>query len=105
MGEEGGASADCDDGSVNHSDLGAEANEDEGSGEENTLVVTDNGKAWLGSWCWGWAPETWTAFLEALAPSLVVCCGSVHLQPGLLMSLLSYNDARLGLKSCELIAF
>ena len=60
---------------------------------------------WLHDWRWGWAPETWTVFLESLNPSLVDLCGSVHLQPGLLMSVLSYNDARFGLKRCELIAF
>ena len=105
MGEEGDASAASDDGSGDGGDLGAEDNEAEESEEENTPAVTNNGKAWLGAWRWGWPPETWSAFLEALAPSLVVLCGSVHLQPGLLMSVLSYNDARFGLARCELFAF
>ena len=105
MGEEGDAAAAASDDGSGDGGLGAQDNEDEESEEENTPAVTNNGKAWLGAWRWGWPPETWSAFLEALAPSLVVLCGSVHLQPGLLMSVLSYNDARFGLARCELFAF
>ena len=102
----GDASAESDDGSGDGG--GAGVGDAEQSEEEqgwNAPRATEVGKPWLNAWRWGWAPETWTAFLESLSPSLVVLCGSVHLQPGLLMSVLSYNDARFGLDRCELIAF
>ena len=62
-------------------------------------------RCWLPGWRGGGAPKTWTKLLESLAPSLVALCGSVHLQPGLLYSVLSYNDTRFGLGVCELIGF
>eukprot|EP00974_Lingulodinium_polyedra_P123125 11185564-Lingulodinium_polyedra.AAC.1 len=42
---------------------------------------------------------------ETLAPSLGVLRGSVRLQPGLLVSVLSYNDAHFRLGRRELVAF
>ena len=63
------------------------------------------GGRWSSAWRWGWSSETWKPFLEKLAPELVVLCGSMHLQPGLILSVLSYNDSRFGLDRCQLYAF
>ena len=79
--------------------------EEEEDGEGGIPATTEGGRWWLPGWRWGWAVETWTKLLESLAPSLVALCGSVHLQPGLLYSVLSYNDTRFGLGVCELIGF
>ena len=97
-----------DDGSGDGGVIG-DAGDSEHSEEEGMPLVQHHGngkrKPWLNAWRWGWPSETWTAFLESLSPKLVVLCGSMHLQPGLLMSILSYNDARFGLDRCEIIAF
>ena len=43
------------------------------SAEENTAVPASAkvGKEWNDAWRWGWAMETWKAFLEQLKPP---CC-------------------------------
>ena len=106
LGDGADASAESDDGSGDGGGAGVgDAEQSEEETGSNAPRATEGGRPWLNAWRWGWAPETWTAFLESLSPSLVVLCGSVHLQPGLLMSVLSYNDARFGLDRCELIAF
>ena len=105
MGDAGDPSAESDDGSGDGGDAAASAGDAEQSEESHAPRAAEGSKPWLHAWRWGWAPETWTVFLESLSPSLVVLSGSVHLQPGLLMSVLSYNDARFGLDRCELIAF
>ena len=94
MGDAGDALAEGDDGSGDGGDADASASDAELS--EDVPRAAGGSKCWLHAWRWGWAPETWTVFLESLNPSLVVLCGSLHLQPGLLMSVLSYNDARVG---------
>ena len=43
--------------------------------------------------------------LAAHAPTLAVLCGSLHGQPVLLMSVLSYNEERYGLDRCSMLAF
>ena len=62
------------------------------------------GEEWYDVWRWGWAVETWKAFLEPLCPPLYVLCGSFHAQPGLLMAVLSCNEERYGLDRCNMIA-
>ena len=68
------------------------------------VPALQQGNEWYDSWRWGWAEETWKAFLEPLCPPLSVLCGSFHAQPGLLMAVLSYNEGRYGLDRCNMIA-
>ena len=75
MGDTGEDSDVSDDGSGDGGEVGA-AGDTEQSEEENAPRATEGGKAWLNVWRWGWAAETWTAFLESLSPSLVVLCAS-----------------------------
>ena len=114
MGTIDNASDDSDDGSGeepegNEVDEVEEEEEEEEDGEggipKGIPAPTESGRYWLPGWRGGWAVETWTKLLESLAPRVVVLCGSVHLQPGLLYSVLSYNDTRFGLGVCELIGF
>ena len=115
MGTIDNASDDSDDGSgeepegneVDEVEEEEEEEEEDGEGgiPKGIPAPTESGRDWLPGWRWGWAVETWTKLLESLAPRVVVLCGSVHLQPGLLYSVLSYNDTRFGLGVCELIGF
>ena len=62
------------------------------------------GQEWWDAWRWGWATETWKAFLDRLSPPLAVLCTSFHAHPGFLMAVLHYNEERYGLDRCNLIA-
>ena len=108
MGNTVDASEESDDGSGEEpegNEVDEVEEEEEEDGEGGIPATTEGGRWWLPGWRWGWAVETWTKLLDSLNPSLVVLCGSVHLQPGLLMSVLSYNVTRFGVGVCELIWF
>jgi len=96
--DDGSGDGELQDGDASHAS-------DDGASEEPQPEQVVGGKRWLTAWRWGWATEAWKPFLEKLAPSVAVLCSSMHLQPGLLMSVLSYNDARFGLDRCHLFAF
>ena len=103
-GDDGAAqdeSPDSEEGSVEALGMGS----DPESEDVAPIPALQKGREWYDSWRWGWAEETWKAFLEPLCPPLSVLCGSVHAQPGLLMAVLSYNEERYGLDRCNMIAF